>query len=158
MGFHDSVRWGLLLSPQYLGNCNSLCNFSKGSQLVRGELGFRFRISESTSITLLRVGDETYPFKCTDHNYTTRCVLKNCSVKFSRSVESNSLRPHESQHARPPCPSLTPGAYSNSCTSSRWCHLAISFSVVPFSSCPQSLSAKGLFQWVNSSHQVFSNG
>ena len=66
------------------------------------------------------------------------------SVQFSRSVVSDSLRPHESQHASPPCPS-TPGAYSNSCPSSRWCHPAISSSVVPFSSCPQSLPASGSF-------------
>ena len=57
------------------------------------------------------------------------------SVQFSRSVMSNSLRPHESQHARPPCPSPTPGVSSNSCPSSQWCHPAISSSVVPFS-CP----------------------
>ena len=58
---------------------------------------------------------------------------------------SNSLRPHESQHARPPCPSPTPGVYSNLCPSSWWCHPAISSSVVPFSSCPQSLPASGSF-------------
>ena len=60
------------------------------------------------------------------------------SVQFSHSVVSNSLRPHESQHARPPCPSPTPGVHSKSCPSSRCCHPAISSSVVPFSSCPQS--------------------
>ena len=65
--------------------------------------------------------------------------------QFSRSVVSNSLQPHESQNARPPCPSPTPGVYSNSCSSSRWCHPAISSSVVPFSSCPQSLLASGSF-------------
>ena len=54
-----------------------------------------------------------------------------CSVQFSCSVVSNSLRPHESQHARPPCPSPDPGVYSNSCPSSRWCHPAISSSVIP---------------------------
>ena len=59
------------------------------------------------------------------------------SVQFSRSVVSDSLRPHESQHARPPCPSPTPRVYSDSCPSSRWCHPAVSSSVVPFSSCPQ---------------------
>ena len=59
------------------------------------------------------------------------------SVWFSRSIVSNSLRPHESQHARPPCPSQTPGDHSNPRPSSRWCHPAISSSVVPFSSCPQ---------------------
>ena len=67
------------------------------------------------------------------------------SVQFSRSVVSHSLRPHESQHARPPCPSSTPGVHSNSCPSSWWCHPAISSSVVPFSSCPQSLPASGSF-------------
>ena len=66
-------------------------------------------------------------------------------VQFSRSVVSNSLRPHESQHARPPCPSPTPRVHSNSCPSSRWCHPAFSSSVVPSSSCPQSLPASGSF-------------
>ena len=67
------------------------------------------------------------------------------SVRFSRSVVSDSLWPHEPQHARPPCPSQTPGLYSNSCPLSRWCHPAISSSVVPFSSCPYSLLASGSF-------------
>ena len=71
------------------------------------------------------------------------------SVQFSHSVMSDSLWPHESQHARPPCPSPTPGVYSNPCPSSWWCHPTISSSVVPFSSQHQ-----GLFQWVNSSHEV----
>ena len=65
------------------------------------------------------------------------------SVQFSRSVVSNSLRPHESQHARPPCPSPTHGVYSNSCPSSQWCHPAISSSVIPFSSCSQALQQTG---------------
>ena len=67
------------------------------------------------------------------------------SVQFSCSVVSDSLQPHESQHARPPCPSPTPRVYSNSCPLSWWCHPAISSSVVPFSSCPQSLPASGCF-------------
>ena len=58
---------------------------------------------------------------------------------------SDSLRPHGLQHARPPCPSPTPRVHSNPCASSRWCHLAISSSVVPFSSCPQSVPASGSF-------------
>ena len=69
------------------------------------------------------------------------CLSHPSSVQFSRSVMSDSLWPHESQHARPPCPSPTPGIYSNSCPSSRWCHSTILSSVVPFSSCPQSLPA-----------------
>ena len=67
------------------------------------------------------------------------------SVQFSRSVVSDSSRPHESQHARPPCPSPTPGVHSNSCPSSQWCHPAISASVVLFSSCLQSLPASESF-------------
>ena len=67
------------------------------------------------------------------------------SVQFSCSVMSNSLQPHESQHARPPCPSPTPGVHPNPCPSSRWCHPTISSSVVPFSSCPQSFPASGSF-------------
>ena len=67
------------------------------------------------------------------------------SVQFSRSVMSDSLWPHELQHARPPCPSPTPRVYSNSCPSSRWCHPAISSFVITFSSCPQSLPASGSF-------------
>ena len=67
------------------------------------------------------------------------------SVQFSRSVVSDSLWPHESQHARPPCPSPTPGVHSDSRPSSQWCHPAISSSVVPFSSCPQSLPASESF-------------
>ena len=73
------------------------------------------------------------------------------SVQFSRSVVSDSLQPHESQHTRPPCPSPTPRVHSDSCPSSQWCHPAISSSVVPFSSCPQSLPASEslsqLFAW-----------
>ena len=62
-------------------------------------------------------------------------------VQFSCSVVSDSLRPHESQHARPPCSSPIPRVHSDSCPSSQWCHPAISSSLVPFSSCPQSLPA-----------------
>ena len=67
------------------------------------------------------------------------------SVQYSRLVVSNSLWPRELQHARPPCPSPTPGVHPNSCASSRWCHPAISSSIVPFSSCPQSLPASESF-------------
>ena len=70
------------------------------------------------------------------------------SVQFSRSVVFDSLRPHESQHARPPCPSPNPRVHPNSCPSSRWCHPAISSSVVPFSSCPQSFPASGSFPMI----------
>ena len=67
------------------------------------------------------------------------------SDQISHSVVSDSLWPHESQHARPLCPSPTPGVHSDSCPSSQWCHSAISSSVVPLSSCPQSLAASESF-------------
>ena len=71
--------------------------------------------------------------------------LSQFSSIHSRSVVSDSLRPHESQHTRPPCPSPTPGVHSNSCPSSRWSHPAIASSVIPFSSCRQSLPASESF-------------
>ena len=73
-----------------------------------------------------------------------QCLFK---LEFSsvHSVVSNSLWPYELQHTRPPCPSPTPWVYSNSCPSSQWCHPSISSSVIPFSSCPQSLPASGSF-------------
>ena len=78
----------------------------------------------------------------------------NGSVQFSRSVMSDSLQPHELQHARPPCSSPTPGVYPNPCSLSRWYHPTISSSVVPFSSCPQSLPASGSFPM----SQLFTSG
>ena len=85
-------------------------------------------------------------------NYHGRCqsYLLGICAQFSRSVVSDSLRPHESQHARPPCPLPTPGVHSDSRPSSQWCHPAISSSAVPFSSCPKSLPA-------SPSIRVFSN-
>ena len=84
----------------------------------------------------------------------TSTRLQRKQVQFSRSVVSNSLQPHEPQHARPPCPSPTPGVYPNSCPLSRWYHPTISSSVVPFSSCPQSLSTSRSFQM----SQLFASG
>ena len=75
----------------------------------------------------------------------TELLCHASSIQFSRSVVSDSLRPHESQHSRPSCPSPTPGVHANSCGSSRWCHPDISSSVFPYSSCPQSLSVLGSF-------------
>ena len=80
------------------------------------------------------------------------CVFS--SVLFSRSVVTNSLWPHEPKHARPPCPSPTPGVCPNPFLSSRWCHPTISSSVTPFSSCPQSFPASGSFQM----SQFFASG
>ena len=86
--------------------------------------------------------------------------LHTVSVQFSCSVVSDSLWPHELQHARPLCPSPTPGVHPNPCPSSRWCHPAISSSVVPFSSRPQSLPTSGsfpmsqLFTWGGQSIEI----
>ena len=79
------------------------------------------------------------------HGLPLPSPAKSVSVQFSHSVVSDSLRPHESQHARPPCPSPTPGVHSDSRPSSQGCHPTISSSVVPFSSCPQSLPASESF-------------
>ena len=80
--------------------------------------------------------------------------LQFSSFQFSRSVVSDSLRPHESQYARSPCPSPTPRVYSNSCPLSQWYHPTISSSVIPFSSCHQSFPAPGSFQM----SQFFASG
>ena len=92
-----------------------------------------------------------YVFKDSLSNHPNPCPevrdLRISSVQFSRSVVSDSLRPHESQHARPPCPSPSPRVHSNSRPSSRRCHPAISSSVVPFSSCLQSLPASGVLMF-----------
>ena len=86
--------------------------------------------------------------------------IEEASVQFSRSVMSDTLQLHKSQHSRPPCPSPTLGVYSDSCPSSRWCHPAISSSVIPFFFCPQSLPASGsfpisqLFAWGGQSTRV----
>ena len=86
--------------------------------------------------------------------HTMECYLAISSVEFSHSVVFDSLQPHESQHARLPCPSPTAGVHSNSCPSSRWCHPAISSSVIPFFSCPQSLPASESFPM----SQLFTGG
>ena len=76
------------------------------------------------------------------------------AVHFSHSVVSDSLRPHEPQDTRPPCPSAAPGVHPNPCPLSQWCHTTISLSVIPFSSCPQSFPASGSFQM----SQLFASG
>ena len=76
------------------------------------------------------------------------------AVRFNHSVVSDSLRPHEPQHTRPPCPSLTPRVHPNPCSLSQWCHPTISSSIVPFYSCLQSFPASGSFQM----SQLFASG
>ena len=108
---------------------------AKQSQCI-SHLGILLQVSTSTGIYT----HMSLHVPCLKKN--NECIL---SVQFSRSVMSDSLWPHKSQHARPPCPSPTPGVHPNSCPSSWWCHPAISSSVVPFSSCPQFLPASESF-------------
>ena len=96
-------------------------------------------------------GSQSFAYVINDTPHYYFCFS---SVQFSCSVVSNSLRPHEPQHARPPCPSPTPRVHPNPCLSSRRCHPTISCSVVPFSSCLQSFPASGSF----SVSQLFASG
>ena len=91
---------------------------------------------------------------CWALSFSKYLVQKFSSVQFSHSVVSDSLRPHGLQHARPPCPSPTPGGHTNPCPLSRWCHPTISSSVVPFSSCLQPFLASGSFLM----SQLFASG
>ena len=101
------------------------------------------------------MGFFTVEFITVLHTLTkTLNLQERSSVQFSRSVMSDSLRPHELQHARPPCPSPTAGVYTNPCPLSRWCHPTISSSAVPFFSCPQSFPASESFQM----SQLFTSG
>ena len=88
---------------------------------------------------------EIYVSHCSLQHYLQWVGHRSNLSQFSHSVVSDFLRPHELKHARPPCPSPTPGVHSNSGPSIWWCHVAISSSVVPFSSCPQSFPALGYF-------------
>ena len=103
-----------------------------------------WRIWSSTAYQVLGVFSHAISHLAFTPNLSGRFLIFS-SVQFSHSFMSDSLQPHDSQHARPPCPSPTPGVYSNSCASSWWYHPTISSSVVPFSSCPQSLPESGSF-------------
>ena len=117
------------------GHCSALYILCASSHLIL-ILNFRCRCFDAHYIA---------NSSCLDQSFCLLLRLSTISFQFSRSVVSDSLQPHESQHARPPCPSPTPGVYPNSCPSSQWCHPAISSSIVPFSSCPQSLPASESF-------------
>ena len=122
-----------------LQTCHTWLGHVESWRWVCWACGYCFKFSSSISVNILfyRIG-----FYCES---TMLIKTKQKSLQFSCSVVSDSLWPHELQHARPPCLSPTPGVYPNSCPSSPWCHPAISSSVVPFSSCPQSLPASGSF-------------
>ena len=136
---------------------NILC--SKGIQYIKYYEVCLFLFSQYLSIQNIY----TYIYVLFVDSYIHTCILYMCiyiyqyihtcvclfvtfsSVQFSHWVVSDFLQPHESQHARPPCPSPTPRVHSDSRPSSQWCHPAISSSVIPFSSCPQSLPASESF-------------
>ena len=118
-----------------LQTCHTWLDHVKSWRWVSWVCGNCFKLSSSISVNILfyRIG-----------LYCESIILiktKQKSLQFSCSVVSDFLQPHEPQHASPPCPLLTPGVYPNSCPLSRWCHPAISSSVILFSSCPQSLPA-----------------
>ena len=113
-------------------------------------------MAKTQIIQVKKNGERTWKFfqrRYTNTQQVHEKVLKISSVQFSLSVVSDSLQLHESQHTRPPCPSPTPRVHSNSCPLSQWCHPTLSSSVIPFSSCPQSLPASEsspmsqLFAW-----------
>ena len=136
LGMNDSLRWIILRTPWIQDWLQWMSTFLNCGKSMKNK--------EPSGL---------YPLKYLFHlDLTFRWFS---TIQFSLSVMSDSLRPHESQHSRYPCPSPTPGVHSNSCPLSWWCHPAISSSIVPFSSCPQSLPASGSFPiWVNSSHEV----
>ena len=134
---------GILQYPHPCGESLPTHASTRGLLKLAGSFG-----SGSCGSLLLSYGFQcTQNFVCALQDWNT-CFPQSSqfsSVQFSRSVMSNSLQPHELQHARFPCPSPTPGVHSDSRSSSQLFHPAISSSVVPFSSCPQSLPASESF-------------
>ena len=141
------VLWMLSFKPAF-----SLSSFTLIKRLFGSSSFYAIRVVSSAYLRLLLFLPAILIPACDLFSPVFHMVFS--SVQFNRSIVSDSFRPHELQHTRPPCPSPTPRVHSNSRPSSRWCHLAISSSVVPFSSCHQSLPASESFQWVNSSHKV----
>ena len=127
-------------------SCPTLCNpmdCSPPGVSIHGIL--QARILEWFAISFSREHAQPRDWTWVSHIAGRFFTVWATSVQFRCSVVSDSLWPHESQHARPPCPSPTPRVYSNSCPSNWWRHPAISSSGIPFSSCPQSLPASGSF-------------
>ena len=114
----------------------------------------RYKLLPHSSLPLFFLFVEVHSIEFTSHSFLQYNFYCRILLQFSSVTQScPTLRPRESQHARPPCPSPTPRVYPNSCPSNWWCHPAISSSVLPFSSCPQSLPASEsfpmsqLFEW-----------
>ena len=121
--------------PEWIYFCGQkidwLLSWAEGEGGILSKKGNRYEVSFEDDEKVLK--------------FIMQMVCITLSDQISRSVVSNFLRPHESQHARHPCPSPTPGVHSDSGPSSQWCHPAISSSGIPFSSCPQSLPASEYF-------------
>ena len=150
----SGFTWSSLVLPQW----RSLSSSPNGFSICWGSLPESVTslviVNGDVSILLILIHLVTYNSRKEKHVSLTRAflIILKCSHtgqirsdQISCSVVSDSLRPHESQHARPPCPSPTPRVHSDSCPSSQWCNPAISSSVVPFSSYPQSLPASESF-------------
>ena len=125
-----------------------ILHFSKSNSLY---LLLYYLSNMDDIVWFLAIKDEKISLATQSSNFPL--LFKN-SVQFSRSVVSDSLLPHEPQHARCPCPSPTPRVHPNPCPLSRWCHPIISSPVLPFSSCPQSFPASGSF----TTSQLFASG
>ena len=140
-------RQGPLKPPIYVLHAPSIYAL-QGSMMILEATWYRFlSIGEKEPGSLNHHLEESHPLI-----QNSSFIFQFSSVQFSHSVVSDSLWPHEQQHARPPCPSPTARIYPNPCPLSWWCHPIILSSVVPFSSCPQSFPAIRVFQWVSSLH------
>ena len=138
----------------FLANTKNITFFLKLSQCFICSVLMVHIIFSNALVIYVQIGHYT-DYKCTSSPRLTFIYIPEpSSVQFSHSVVSDSLRPYELQHARLPCPSPTPGAYSNPCPLSQWCYATISFSVVPFSSCLQSFPGSESIQM----SQFFTSG
>ena len=141
---HGTTDWFQIGKGVHQGCILSPCLFNSYAEYIMRNAGLE-GAQAGIKIAGRNVNDLRYADDPTLMGYS-KDVLIASSVQFSLSVMSDSLSElHELQHARPPCPSPTPGVHPNSCPSSQWCHPAISSSVIPFSSCPQSLPASESF-------------